>query len=211
MKKKLFLGIGIIVSFAFLFFALEQDNSSIFNANLLEESSAHKIITANDWKVAFENNDIDFFQKNIADNYQDEFFKFLENSPLKMDVSVKKVKGDEFFFSFFGAKKGSSKLNDNNYGYIGKDFLFLSPLGTFSLDTFNTALFTNTSSFPLFLDGDYVVTSHQGEDFSAHLISLEEVEKNHILPNEIFTVETDAKNFTKIESIKYGFTLSLVQ
>ena len=213
MKTKLFLGIGLIASLVLMFFAVENDNLSVFKASLLE--SPQKEASVEDWKTAFTENDITFFTKNIQKKNRQEFLTFVEEFPLKMDITVKKIVTGEVFFSFFGAKEGSNVLHDNNYGYMGENFLLLSPAGTFERDPFNTALLKNSSDFPFFLDGEYLAIAESGDESEAMMVSLSEVEKNYILPGELFTLDiprsdfSQLKNIEKIESITYGFTLSL--
>ena len=112
-------------------------------------------------------------------------------------------------FDLDGSEKKAIVFSDNNYGYIGDNFLYISPQGFFSLDEFNPLLFTNTSDFPIFLDGEYLAISKNGDESDAKLISLADSEKDYILPHELFTVESENSDIFQIESIKYGFVLSL--
>lgn len=224
MKKKLFLGFTLFASLGFMFFAVDSNDSSVFKASLLEESHTVNPVSAEDWSLAILENDESFFAKNIPSSSLSEFSEFLGSSALKMDIEVKKIanltnkgggnKDGAVFFSFFGVT--NDRLDSGNYVYVTADKVLINPQGEFSHDAFNTALFTNNAEFPLFLDGEFLAISYKQEEVAARLISLSESEKNYILPGELFTLEQEDTGFDlsdiySLESIKYGFTLTLTQ
>ncbi len=205
MKKKIFLTAGIFFLFL-VFFLVENssENSSFFKANLLEDTSTE--ISSEDLKMAFEDKSFKVFEEKIEKKTSSlsgflDFKNLVEKYPLKTNIEIFSLGNSEFFFSFLGIQKDSTRLV-NEYGVLQKNKIQISPEG--SIFQVKEGEYKNISSFPFPLDGDFLLIPSDKEVFL-----LSDSGKNFIAPNENFSLDINER-FLGIESLKYGFTVMLI-
>lgn len=211
MKKKLFLTLFFLLFIAIGVWASNKNNNADFFKSSIFGEAFEVPISQKSWEKAIATNDTSFFQKVLSQEVQKKIIPFVTKYPQKIDIEVVPLLDNEIFFSFLGIQKNSTRLMNNNYAYVGKDFAYISPKGSFTKNSEHNTLFTNTSLFPLPIDGDYVLVNNNTDTaVSLSRFSEEDVELKYIRPGEKFILSFDGNlsNTAYLESIKYGFILS---